>query len=104
MSYKVGDEVHIEDDDATAGSKEGVVRWVLLISLLAAVVILSAIWITGAFVTDDTPEPAAAVGADDVPAAVAPAGDESLGDTDGLLTEEAAPELDEEVVGGDLAE
>lgn len=49
MSYKEGDEIHIDDNDATAGSKEGVVRWVLLISLLAVIVFLSAIWMTGAW-------------------------------------------------------
>ena len=53
MSYKVGDEVHIEDDDASAGTKTGHVRWILGISLLAAVAILSAIWIFGAFTQSD---------------------------------------------------
>ena len=41
-------EVHIEEQEASGGSKEGVVRWVLLISLLAAVLILSIVWIVGA--------------------------------------------------------
>ncbi|QZH75539.1 MAG: hypothetical protein JY451_02690 [Erythrobacter sp.] len=54
MSYKEGDEIHIEDDEATAGSKEGVVRWVLLISLLAAILILSVIWIAGAWQSDNS--------------------------------------------------
>ena len=46
--HREDEPVHIEDDDASAGSKEGVVRWVLLISTLAAILILSIIWITGA--------------------------------------------------------
>jgi hypothetical protein len=49
MSYKEGDKIHIDDNDASGGSKEGVVRWVLLISLAAAILILSAIWMTGAW-------------------------------------------------------
>ena len=52
MSYKEGDEVHIEDDDAKAGETTGHVRWILGLSLLAAIAILSAIWIFGAFSFD----------------------------------------------------
>ena len=54
MSYKQGDEIHIEDDAASGGSKEGVVRWVLLISIVLAIVILSVIWMTGALTQDET--------------------------------------------------
>ncbi len=43
-----GDEVHIEETEASAGSKEGVVRWVLGASLILAVTILSAVWIVPA--------------------------------------------------------
>ena len=49
MSYKEGEQIHIEDDDAMAGESTGRVRWILALSLLAAIGILSAIWITGAF-------------------------------------------------------
>lgn len=56
MSYKQGDEVHIEDDDAMAGEKTGHMRWVLGISLLVAIGILSIIWITGALTQGDTEE------------------------------------------------
>ncbi|KLI62954.1 hypothetical protein [Aurantiacibacter marinus] len=49
MSYKKGDEIHIEDDDAMAGSKTGHVRWILGISLFVAIALLSAIWIFGAW-------------------------------------------------------
>ncbi len=38
----------IEETDAKAGSREGVVRWVLLISLSLAIVALTIIWVTGA--------------------------------------------------------
>tara|TARA_B100001057_G_scaffold404175_1_gene416694 strand:+ start:419 stop:616 length:198 start_codon:yes stop_codon:yes gene_type:complete len=61
MSEERNGEVHIDDQDASGGSKEGVVRWVLLISLLAAILILSAIWITGALTQDETEEEATIV-------------------------------------------
>lgn len=48
MSKLKDGEVHIEEEDAQGGSKEGVVRWVLLISILAAILLLSIIWIVGA--------------------------------------------------------
>ncbi|MCL9998313.1 MAG: hypothetical protein NBV68_02935 [Erythrobacter sp.] len=38
----------IDETDAKAGSKEGVVRWVLLISLTGAIVALTLVWVTGA--------------------------------------------------------
>ncbi len=47
-----GDEIHEETDAARAGSTPNVVRWVLAISLLAAMVLTSIIWITGAVTTD----------------------------------------------------
>lgn len=61
MSKERNGEVHIDDQEASGGSKEGVVRWVLLISLLAAILILSAIWITGALTQDETEEEATIV-------------------------------------------
>ncbi len=64
MSYQEGDEIHIEDEDATGASKEGVVRWVLLISLLSAILILSVIWIAGAWQAGNDNE-AAAYASDD---------------------------------------
>ena len=45
-------EVHRDTDEARGGSTSGVVRWVLGISLLAAIVLLSAIWIFGAASSD----------------------------------------------------
>ena len=39
---------HVTETEASGGSKEGVVRWVLIIGTLLAVILLSAIWIFGA--------------------------------------------------------
>lgn len=50
-----GKEVHVDTEEARAGSTPNVVRYVLLVSLTLAIVALSAIWITGAL-TDDNPE------------------------------------------------
>lgn len=41
-------ELHVETDAARGGSTPHIVRWILAISLLAAIVLLSIIWITGA--------------------------------------------------------
>lgn len=49
-----GQEVHIDKEDARAGSTPGVVRYVLMISLAIAIVALSAIWLTGSLTTPDT--------------------------------------------------
>lgn len=38
----------IDETDAKAGSKEGVVRWVLLVSLGLTIAALTLIWVTGA--------------------------------------------------------
>ena len=46
--HKEGDEVHIDDVEASGGSTPHIVRYVLGISLALAIVALSAIWITGA--------------------------------------------------------
>lgn len=43
-----GQEIHLDQDEARAGSTPRVVRYVLLISFVLAVVALSIIWITGA--------------------------------------------------------
>ena len=59
MSYEKDGQVHIEDDDAMAATSTGHLRWILLISLLATIIILSAIWIFGAWDMSN-PEPATA--------------------------------------------
>lgn len=38
----------IDETDAKGGSNEGVVRWVLLISLVGAIIAMTLIWVTGA--------------------------------------------------------
>lgn len=43
-----GDEVHIPTDEARGASTPHIVRYVLLISLVLAIAILSAIWMIGA--------------------------------------------------------
>lgn len=43
-----GDEVHLTESEASGGVQPHIVRWVLAISLLLAVGLLSAIWIIGA--------------------------------------------------------
>ncbi|MGE4304115.1 MAG: hypothetical protein AB7E24_08800 [Novosphingobium sp.] len=48
-----GREVHLEENEARAGSTPRIVRYVLLISLALAVIALSAIWIVGAISTPD---------------------------------------------------
>ena len=50
-----GEEIHADMEEARAGSTPNVVRWVLAIGLLGAIVLLSAIWITGALTSDDAP-------------------------------------------------
>lgn len=57
-----GEEVHVETTEASGGSKEGVVRWVLIIGTLLAIVLLSAIWMTGAAFQGDVEEEATATG------------------------------------------
>jgi hypothetical protein len=47
-----GNEIHTDVDDARAASTPNVVRWVLLISLFAAIVLLTAIWVIGAASSD----------------------------------------------------
>lgn len=57
-----GNETHVSETEASGGSKEGVVRWVLVISLLGAIVLLSAIWMFGAATQGDVEEEATVSG------------------------------------------
>ena len=43
-----GEETHFETDEARGASSPNIVRWVLGISLFAAIALLSVIWISGA--------------------------------------------------------
>jgi hypothetical protein len=46
--HKIGDEVHLGTQEARGGETPHIVRYVLGISLLLAILAMSAIWITGA--------------------------------------------------------
>ena len=48
-----GDEPHFETDAARGASTPNIVRWILLVSLFAAIALLSIIWITGAATQDE---------------------------------------------------
>lgn len=48
-----GEQVHVSETEASGGSKEGVVRWVLVIGLLLAIGLLSIVWMTGAATQGD---------------------------------------------------
>jgi hypothetical protein len=48
-----GNQVHVSEEEASGGSKEGVVRWVLIFGLILAIGALSLIWITGALSSAD---------------------------------------------------
>lgn len=43
-----GKEVHVTTDEARGGNTPHIVRYILLISVVLAIVALSAIWMTGA--------------------------------------------------------
>jgi hypothetical protein len=49
-----GQEVHLDKEEARSGSTPGVVRYVLLISLVLAIVAMAAVWMTGALTTPET--------------------------------------------------
>ena len=54
--HKEGKEIHVDETEASGGSKEGVVRWVLAGGLLLAVILLSITWIIPALTTGDVEE------------------------------------------------
>ena len=51
-----GNETHVSETEASAGSKEGVVRWVLIIGLLLVAILFAIIVMTGAFSQEDGPD------------------------------------------------
>ncbi|MDC0886265.1 hypothetical protein OAS19_00525 [Altererythrobacter sp.] len=55
MENKDG-EIHVSETEASGGSKEGVVRWILIVGTLLAIVLLSIIWMTGALTQGDVEE------------------------------------------------
>ncbi|MBA4765365.1 MAG: hypothetical protein H2048_07780 [Erythrobacter sp.] len=54
--------VHLDEQEASGGSKEGVVRWVLLGGLVLAVILLSIVWIIPAMTQGDVEEEATVSG------------------------------------------
>jgi len=51
-----GDEVHLDYEEASSGVRGHGVRYVLAISIILAIGLLSAIWITGALTTGEDTE------------------------------------------------
>lgn len=47
--YKIDDEIHIPTGEARGGETPHVMRYVLLFSLLLAILVLSLIWMSGAW-------------------------------------------------------
>ncbi|MCT2398025.1 hypothetical protein [Novosphingobium mangrovi (ex Huang et al. 2023)] len=45
---RIGEEIHLDSDEARGGSTPNIVRYVLIASLLLAILAMSAIWITRA--------------------------------------------------------
>lgn len=90
-----GDEVHVESTEASGGSKEGVVRWVLIIGTLLAIVFLSIIWMTGAAFQGDVEEEATVSGIID-------SRQEEGDDTDSIVSDrEQFETIGEEPAAGD---
>lgn len=56
---KHGEQVIETETEASAGSKEGVVRWILGISLVLAVGLLTIIWVSGAMTQPVASQPPA---------------------------------------------
>lgn len=82
MTDNNNDGIHIDEEDVSGGSKEGVVRWILGIGLLLAIVLLSLIWIIPALTQGDAEEEATVSGS--MEATSPDAGDT----TDGVVLEE----------------
>ena len=72
-----GNEIHIDADEARGGSTNNVVRWVLGISVLLAIGILSVILITGAATQGERESAGTAV--------ESRIDQDAVGDTDGVL-------------------
>ena len=51
-----GEEVHVSTTEARGGSTPHIVRYVLMFSLVLAILALSAIWIIGAVTVDRQPD------------------------------------------------
>lgn len=47
-----GDQIHVDTEEVRAGSTPNVTRWVLTFGLIGAIVLLTAIWVVGAWSSD----------------------------------------------------
>ncbi len=96
-----GNEFHAETDEARGGSTPHIVRWILGISLLTAIVALSAIWIFGATNADQGGNQAAVErrSAVESPSAATSEDVATGSTTDGIVTDRA----DEFGTGGPVA-
>lgn len=82
MAENRNGEIHIDEEDVSGGSKEGVVRWILGVGLLLAIVAMSLIWIIPALTQGDAEEEATVMGT------VEATSDTDEGnDTDGIILE-----------------
>ena len=60
--HKEGEQIHISDTEASGGSKEGVVRWILLGGTVLVILLLSVTWIVPALMEGDVEEEATVSG------------------------------------------
>ncbi len=99
--HKDGDEIHLDDTEASGGSKEGVVRWVLAGGLLLAIILLSITWIIPALSTGDVEEEGTVSGqissmeddGDDTDSIVTDLGDDQTATSDDQTTMEDGVEV-----------
>lgn len=54
--HKEGDEIHVDETEASGGSKQGVMIWVLVIGTFLAIAALTIIWTTGALTQGESEE------------------------------------------------
>ena len=52
--HNEGESVHVSEEEASGGSKEGVVRWILIFGTILAIGALTIIWVTGAATNNTT--------------------------------------------------
>lgn len=82
-------ETHIDQTDAKGGSREGVVRWVLLISLSLAIVAMTVIWVTGALTQDNVESQGTATGRIEAQAEAGAGQRDNLADEGSLVAPDA---------------
>lgn len=78
---KQGDNIQVNDVEASGGSKEGVVRYVLVIGLVLAIGLLTLIWVTGALTQDEDEQ--------DISVSSQIATEEAGESTDGIVSDDA---------------